>query len=300
MNVSIDDYVEVVGALEANTPETPYEIILDEFTADMSDKIKQAGRYVDITFLGYAPATGLNYSITPYYYVGNSEEYPVLKQVGVIEYQEKDYYLASLPAKMHFQGNYFQVNNSHYDLVSNPANPESFTEAELLNTNYPKFSNNPYIVRLTYLTMNTTSDYRNMFDNCANLEYVLFWGPCANRYSNLQKANMVVNCPKLEMIGIADDGMVDVLEGQLIDSLETLIITYDVQRIPASASSNKLGIRPFTSVDVTGKTDDCFIESRIGEYKFFVGNVTGSTDANPVSVVISDPENLKHGIIITD
>ena len=30
MNVSIDDYVEVVGALEANTPETPYEIILDE------------------------------------------------------------------------------------------------------------------------------------------------------------------------------------------------------------------------------------------------------------------------------
>ena len=102
------------------------------------------------------------------------------------------------------------------------------------------------------------------------------------------------------MIGIADNGMADVLEGQLIDSLETLIITCDVQRIPANASSNKPGIRPFTSVDVTDKTNDCFIESRISEYKFFIGNVTGSTDTNPVSVVISDPENLKHGIIITD
>lgn len=300
MNVSIDNYVELVGALEANTPETPYKIILDEFTSDMSDKIKQAGRYVDITFLGYEPVPSLNYSIFSSY-CENDEVYHInLKTPVVIEYQEKEYYLASLPRKMYFQGNYYLADGGYYNLVTDPENPEDFTDAVLLNTDYPKFSNNPYIIGLTYFTMNTTSDYRNMFNNCENLEYVLFWGPCCNRYGNLQKADMVVNCPKLTMMGISEDDMVDVLADQLMENLETLITTYNVHRIPENASVNKLGIRPFSDINVTGKTEDCFIESRINEYKFFVGNVTGSTNANPVSVVISDPENLKHGLVITD
>ena len=300
MSNSVDKYVEFVKALEMNTPETPYEIVMDEFSDDISDKIIEGGRYVTIKFLGYGEIPGAKYSNVFSYAENNTQKYLSSKLAGIIKFQEKNYFLANMPEKMIFLGNYYTANGDYYDLVENPENPDSFTAAEFLKTNYPKFSNNPYIVGLTYFTLNTTSDYRNMFDNCENLNFVIFMGPCDNRYDTLQKSNLVVNCPKLRVIGIADNDMVEILEDQRIESLITLIVTYQVTTIPKNVSVGKLGIRPFSEIDVTGKTDDLYIETRIAEYPFFMGNVKGSTEENPVSVIITDTENLQRGIKITD
>jgi hypothetical protein len=300
MFATVNTYVERVGALEMNTPETPYEIIMDEFSDDISAKIVEAGRYVKIVFLGYGPVIGANYSCTFKYRENNTDKDLMLKSVGVISAQGKRYFLANMPDRLYFQENYYISNGNSYDIVDNPENLSTFVPAELLKTNYPKFTNNQYIVALTFYTLNTTSDYRHMFNNCANLEYILFWGACDNRYAPLQKADMVVDCPNLKLIGIADNDMVEVLSQQRIESLETLIITYQVQSVPVNVAVNKFGLRPFTDVDVTGRTEDYFIETRIAEYPYFLGKISGSTDANPVSVTITDTENLQHGLIITD